>query len=203
MDKKIYLFRHGITDANHKNLLVGATDVPLAEEGREQSRAMRGIIRKINPGAVYCSPMMRTEETATIAMNGAGPDIEMDDNIRECDFGQWEMMSWEEAWNNDKKMALKWSRGDEDFRFPEGESLAGFLNRIAKFHELLADEDEERVVVFTHGGVIGQLLCRLLDVPANRHMIFKLPPASMTIIDFHDNVGVLSGICPPSIYIKE
>ncbi|MDH5478800.1 MAG: histidine phosphatase family protein [Nitrospinota bacterium] len=203
MAKKAYLFRHGLTKANLENKLVGATDIPLIEEGRKQAMAMRPLVERINAGAIYCSPMIRTVDTARLALGQEDPDMELDDDLREADFGDWEMMTYESAWNTDRKMALKWTRGDEDFCFPEGESLASFLARVGRVHERLIDEEEDTVLVFTHGGIIGQILCQMLHVPANRHMIFRIPPASLTIIDIHEGMGVLSGICPPEFYTRD
>ncbi|MDH4183667.1 MAG: histidine phosphatase family protein [Nitrospinota bacterium] len=203
MADKVYLFRHGLTAANKENRLVGVTDLPLAPEGRLQAKAMRPLVERIKPSAIFCSPMIRTVETANLALGPDQPEMEMDDNLREVDFGHWEMMTYEEAWNYDKRQALKWSRGDEDFCFPEGESLAKFLARIAKVHEKLLDLEGKSALVFTHGGVIGQLICRLLSIPANRHMIFRIPPASLTMIEFHDGLGQLTGICPPDYYAMQ
>ena len=203
MAARAYLFRHGLTEGNLDSRLVGATDLPLIEEGRRQARAMRPLVEKIRAGAVYCSPLARAMDTARLALGQEGPEMEIDENLREADFGDWEMMTYEDAWNQDRKLALKWSRGDEDFCFPGGESLASFLKRVSHAHEKLIDAEAETVLMFTHGGIIGQILCQMLHVPANRHMIFRIPPASLTIIDIHDGMGVLSGICPPEFYIRD
>ncbi|MDH5510980.1 MAG: histidine phosphatase family protein [Nitrospinota bacterium] len=203
MAKRAYLLRHGLTEANLESRLVGSTDLPLTAEGRQQAMAMRPLVEKIKAGAIYCSPMVRAMDTARLALGQEDPDMEIDENLREADFGDWEMMTFEDAWSQDRKLAIKWTRGDEDFCFPEGESLISFLKRVSSVHEKLIDEEEETVVMFTHGGIIGQILCQMLHVPANRHMIFRIPPASLTIIDIHDGMGVLSGICPPEFYVKE
>jgi broad specificity phosphatase PhoE len=200
MANKVYLIRHGLTEANLESRLVGSTDLPLNEKGRRQAEAMRPMVKRINAGVVFCSPMTRTAQTAKIALDLENPEMEMDDDLREVDFGSWEMMTFEEAWNSDKRLALKWNRGDDDFQFPEGERLASFLGRVANVHTRIYEAEAETALVFTHGGIIGQLICRMLCIPANRHMIFRIPPASITSVEFSDGVGLLTGICPPAFY---
>ena len=59
----------------------------------------------------------------------------------------------------------------------------------------MVEDETDTIAAFTHGGVIGQAICRLLDIPYTRHVVFRLPTASVTTIEMYEGCGVLTGIC--------
>ena len=82
---KWILIRHGQTQGNMEHRYIGCrTDESLCEQGASALQA-----RKYPPvKKVYASPMKRCLETAAILY----PDVpvEIIENFRECDFGDWE-----------------------------------------------------------------------------------------------------------------
>jgi broad specificity phosphatase PhoE len=98
----LLLARHGNTfEPSDKVVWVGArTDLPLTAKGREQAAAlgeglkpMKSAIRRIVSG-----PLQRTRDHAGIAarsLNFTRP-IEIDERLREIDYGLWEAKSTEE-----------------------------------------------------------------------------------------------------------
>src|SRR5512137_1397504 len=65
---RIFLVRHGQTDANLEARYCGRTDVPLNAEGREQARALRPLLLGRAFEAVYASPLSRAVETASLLL---------------------------------------------------------------------------------------------------------------------------------------
>ena len=88
---KLFLLRHGLTEANERRLYYGRTDLPLSEAGRAALRACAA------PPAVvryFTSGLLRTEQTLEI-LCGSVPHTALP-GLREMDFGAFEMKSYSE-----------------------------------------------------------------------------------------------------------
>ena len=86
------LIRHGLTEGNLKRLYYGSTDLPLTEAGI-------AALHSDPPAApeaqdYYTSGMRRTEQTFAILFGERPHEIVRD--LREIDFGHFEMRSYEE-----------------------------------------------------------------------------------------------------------
>ncbi len=195
MAKKVILVRHGETTANKKMRFAGSSDPPLSEEGVRQAGLLSKSLNAIRPDLILSSPLKRAKETANISAGGLEIDIEMDEDLVEVDFGEWENLTYREISQKHGALAREWIDCSPDFIFPGGESMKHFLERVKRVNRRMKHEKAKIVVAFTHGGVIGQSLCQLLDIPPDRHTIFSLPPASITTIDVFEGMSALSGIC--------
>ncbi|MBQ4090295.1 MAG: histidine phosphatase family protein [Clostridia bacterium] len=155
----ITLIRHGRTDANERHLYCGATDLPLSEKGVAGLNALIASAEypDITGMRIYTSGMRRADETLR-AIYG---DIQFKtiSDMRELDFGRFEMHSYDElkedadyiAWITDQSSSMP---------CPGGESSAQFKERVfAAFDELVSRGKSAMVVC--HGGVIAELMARL------------------------------------------
>ena len=150
---KLYLLRHGQTEGSLRNLYYGAANIPVLPESLEElhAAAQRGLYPKAQ--RYYTSGLLRTEQTLA-AIYGDVPHTQLP-GLREMDFGDFEMHSYEEL--KDWPSYQKWIEDVEHNPCPNGESaplvLARNIEAIAPV--LAADED---AVCVAHGGVISGLL---------------------------------------------
>jgi broad specificity phosphatase PhoE len=81
----LILVRHGQTSANRRGLLLGRSDPPLCDAGREQADALARTL----PAAtrVISSPLDRARETAATIAAASGTGVEIDDRWIELDYG--------------------------------------------------------------------------------------------------------------------
>ena len=150
---KIYLIRHGKTEANEKRLYCGSTDLPLSEKGREELAELSYDIETENTLFVT-SGMKRTEETFQLLF-GDIPHT-TDDRFREINFGIFEMKTYEEL--KDKPEYQQWLSDDNNKKqIPNGESGQQMEKRVLEaFKDIIAMNKD--VVVVTHGGVIAAIM---------------------------------------------
>jgi len=192
--RRIALIRHGVTEANLDGRFIGSTDTPLCGEGKRQAENLIGQVRELNPDLILSSPMERAVATATIATQPLGMGITIDHDLKEVDFGRWEGRHYDEISGEYEYMTRKWVDGEMDLTFPGGESMGSFCKRVRQANRRMVESDAGTVVAFTHGGVVGQALCQLLDIPPARHIIFRVPPASITLIEVWKGINTLQGI---------
>lgn len=145
------LIRHGETQANRRRLYYGVTDLPLLPES---VRALRENAKNYPAAAhYYTSGMLRTEQTFA-AIYGDTPHEALA-GLREMDFGDFEMHSYEELKLLPAYQA--WIADVEHTRCPNGESPDEVRARALAAAEPLILRGEDCVCV-THGGVIAALM---------------------------------------------
>jgi probable phosphoglycerate mutase len=85
---RLVLVRHGETEWSKAGRHTGRTDIPLTDVGRDQARRLGAPLAGRTFSRVLSSPLSRAVETARLA--GFGDRIELDDDLREWDYGAYE-----------------------------------------------------------------------------------------------------------------
>lgn len=151
---KLYILRHGKTWANAQRLYCGRTDLPLCSEGRDELLALAEQSQLPKPEAFYTSGMMRTEQT--LALLYPGVQAVANPSLREMDFGDFEMKSYEML--KDNPAYLAWISGDNEKNIcPNGESGEICRNRAKCAMDKIIRTGKDSLVV-THGGIIAGLM---------------------------------------------
>lgn len=84
---RLVLIRHGQTEWSKSGQHTGLTDLPLLPEGEEAAAELREVLGGRTFAHVRCSPLQRARHTAELA--GLAVD-ELDDDLREWDYGGYE-----------------------------------------------------------------------------------------------------------------
>lgn len=84
----VYLARHGETAWSLSGQHTGRTDLPLTERGKRQARALGQRLRGASFVKVFSSPSQRARRTTELA--GFGGPAEIDPDLAEWDYGQYE-----------------------------------------------------------------------------------------------------------------
>ena len=84
----VYLARHGETAWSLSGQHTGRTDLPLTERGERNARALGERLRGLTFARVFTSPLQRAVRTCELA--GFGAAAEIDSDLVEWDYGQYE-----------------------------------------------------------------------------------------------------------------
>lgn len=151
---KIYLIRNGYTKGSIEGRYIGHTDESLSYEGRKQLINLMTQYSFPNVEAVISSPLKRCVETAKIIYPEKNPIII--DDIKECNFGDFEGLTADELADNDD--FKEWIKGSVDLAPPFGESNRAFYSRICtgfiKIIDGILKSGITETAIITHGGVI-------------------------------------------------
>lgn len=175
---RVYLIRHGMTAGNLKKRYIGKTDEPLCQEGKAVLERVKNSRLYVQPDLLYVSPMRRCMETAQILFPGMEQTVVED--LRECDFGEFENQNYLELAGNENYQ--KWIDSNGKMPFPGGESREAFQSRsIAAFRELEKEWNEKNsegkmAVLVVHGGTIMSILERV-GIPAKSYYDFQVKNA--------------------------
>jgi len=158
--RRLVLVRHGESDANSKERLVGSGDPALSAEGREQMQRARMRLMGQVIDLVVASPARRAWQSVQVLTGGARARLEAD--LREIDFGRWEGLSDAEIALRDPVLHREWRERAPGFEYPGGELRAEFRGRVLRALERIDASGAAGVLLVAHKGVIRTIAEQLL-----------------------------------------
>ena len=194
-----YLVRHGETAWNAEERIQGQTDVPLHGPGRREAALTGRRLADTCFGAVYCSDLSRTQETARIIVDAqsapGSPEVQPMPVLREIAYGAFEGLTWAEIGARDPGAGERQFSRDLDFAPERGETFRQVIARVGEFARVLkADHADEEGLVVGHGGSLRALLVCLLGLPDEAFWRFRgLRPASISVVRQDGGVPALVG----------
>src|SRR4051794_11849449 len=170
---ELWLARHGETEWSRARKHTGRTDLPLTPEGERQAREELGPkLAGVTFDLVLASPLRRARDTARLA--GAEPDV--DERLREMDYGDYEGRTSAEIRTARPGWDL-WTDG-----CPGGETVEDVGARVDALIGERLRAAGERALVFGHGHTLRILAARWLELPAREGRVFVLRPAALGLI---------------------
>lgn len=149
---KLYLIRHGQSEANLRRIYSGQDlNIDLTEQGEQEARAAGELLKGIPFDKVYSSDQRRAWRTQEIAL----PDYKAERlaMLREFDVGSLTGMPFE---NEDEE--IRCHRIAHDFTPYGGENQEMAYSRAERFLSFITTLPYESVAAFSHVGFMKRLL---------------------------------------------
>jgi broad specificity phosphatase PhoE len=180
--QRVFLIRHGETEWTLSGQHTGMTDIPLTEHGRTMPRLLAPILAKVTFARIFTSPLQRARETCALA--GLGERAEIDDDLVEWNYGDYEGLTPKEI---DAK-APDWMLFTDGC--PGGEGPEEIGRRVDSVIERVRAVDGH-VALFAHGHVFRVLVARWIGLPvaAGRH--FLLDTATVSVLSYYRGVAAI------------
>jgi len=187
---RLFLVRHGATQRTAEDRFSGDVGVDLSEEGRKQAALLGERLRNEALTALYCSPLSRAVETASIIAGSCALAIEKRDGLREIRHGRWEGLTRHEVEARHPEEYAAWEEDPFTFAPEGGESGVAVLARaLPVFREIVTRHTGERVLVISHKATIRLVLSSLLGFdPRGYRDRLDQAPACVNVLDFRDPV---------------
>lgn len=156
---KIFSTRHGQTDYNKKDLILGITDLELNETGLSQAHQLADEIKQSGTriDIIIASPMKRALKTAQIVAQANSLELVTDERLREWDYGSYE---------GKHRSAPGFSENKREFAVrmgTTGESLMQLMHRVySALDDVKSRYKGKNVLLVSHGGV-----CRVIETYFN------------------------------------
>ena len=190
---RLILVRHGETALTRQGRYSGRGDVPLSDEGQAQAMAAGGRVAGISRdvAAVVTSPLQRCVRTAEIiAAELGGADVTVLPELIECDFGDWEGLTFAEVRERWPAELSAWLESPA-VAPPGGESFDAVAERArAAVGTVLKAYPRSVVVVVSHVSPIKLILRDTLAATDGfLHRLF-LDAAGVSTLDIWPDGGV-------------
>jgi ribonuclease H / adenosylcobalamin/alpha-ribazole phosphatase len=180
------LLRHGQTQMSAQRRYAGCrTDVPLNETGLSQAVAAAKRLADAGLDAIVSSPLLRTRQTAGEVAALCRLPVQVDEGLRETDFGDWEGLTFAEVRERWPDELTRWL-ADPLATPPGAESFTdGSARARAALDRVLAAHPGQRVLVVSHVGPIKALVCAALGAPPAAVFRMHLDTAALCAIDWY------------------
>lgn len=167
---ELLLVRHGesepLVPGTPFPLVDGHGDPALAPEGQAQAERVGERLSRHPIDAIYVTTLRRTHETAAplAARLGITPTVEPE--LREVYLGEWEGELYRQRVAEGHPTAVAMIREQRWDVIPGAESSRSLRTRVrGAIERIVRAHPDQRVVVVSHGGVIGEIMAQAVDTP--------------------------------------
>ena len=190
---RLLLARHGQTEWHRDNRYVSRTDIGLSETGHKEAQMLAHRAAEESPDLILCSPLKRARMTARPAAEACGVDFEIDERLRELDFGEWEGKTFAEIREETPDLPELFQESAKH-GFPGGEPLSEGAGRFLKvFTDLHGSHGGKTVLIVTHNTLLRLGLCRMLGIELGQYRRFlpRVLNAAVSEVRFGSRGGAL------------
>ncbi|AYL60685.1 MULTISPECIES: adenosylcobalamin/alpha-ribazole phosphatase [Citrobacter] len=189
---RLWLVRHGETEANIAGLYSGHAPTPLTERGIVQAQSLSGLLRNVPFDNVLCSELERARHTTQLILAERDVPVCVMPELNEMFFGDWEMRHHRDLAREDAENYAVWCNDWQNATPTNGEGFQAFSQRVERFIAQLAEyKDSKNLLVVSHQGVLSVLVARLLSMPTAAMWHFRIEQGCWSAIDFCDDFAVL------------
>ncbi|MEI6326779.1 MAG: histidine phosphatase family protein [Candidatus Roizmanbacteria bacterium] len=176
---KIYLIRHGQTTGDTEDRYGGAHDDELSDKGTIQTHELAHKLETSGIQILFCSPLIRAQQTAMILKAKLGCGVKTVENLKE---------------RNKNGILTGMTKSEAKIQYPElveelknyrsqiqgAESQDDFVERIQDvFAEVASSENYSTIGIVTHGGPIWTVLSDILS----DDRVFDIADCAYVLID--------------------
>lgn len=186
---RLLLVRHGETVANREYRYIGIRDNPLNTHGETQATQLAEALSVLPVAAVYSSPLQRAYNTALQIAARHALEVQRVDDLRECNFGDWEGLTRAEVLARSPQNAQLLHEWEQNMSSapPNGESFEAMRERVSTAVEKLTQlHPDQAIVLVSHVGPIKVLLCAALGAPTSTAFRIFLDPATISVVDWRE-----------------
>lgn len=192
---RLVLLRHGQTDYSLHKRYAGRADAELNATGHRQvAAAAESLAARGGIDAIVTSPLLRCRATAEAAARRLDLRPRVIEDLQECDFGNWDGMTFTEAQEDDPEHHSAWV-ADGTMCPPGGESYEQVNQRVERVRRrLILDYPGQTVLVVSHVNPIKSLVRQALGGDAGIYQRMHLDLASFCVIDFFPEVAEVTPV---------
>lgn len=190
--------RHGKTTGNLSKRYIGTTNEPLCTEGINALQKLKHQGAYPKTDLLYASPMLRCIETAKLLYPNKEPLL--CEELRECDFGEFENKNYKELQGNANYQ--KWIDSNGTLAFPNGEAPSAFtlrcvngflsyINQAINNNDAISSSHPSGWITFiVHGGTIMSILSEL-SYPKGDYFSFQIDNGQGYLCEYHIDTQTL------------
>src|SRR5262245_469458 len=179
MSRRILLVRHCAVGPEYRGLCSGQSDIRLSAEGEAHSLQLAEQLAALPITNLFHSGLHRTHFLAELVASRLDVPAVADTDLRERDFGIWELRPWDEIFAEVGRAMDSLLLDPANYAPPGGETTLALCDRVLGWYRRLPPEG--LVVAITHGGPIAALRGALLGWAVDRWP--ELIPACGSIIE--------------------
>ncbi len=192
----LLLLRHGETPLTPERRFsgTGSSDPGLSDVGRRQAEqaARAPALAAAEPVLILSSPLRRCRETAAVLAGALRLGVEVDEDLREMDFGVWEGLTFAEVEERHAADLAAWKRSADVAPTGSSETFADLQRRIAAAAaRITRAHPDAAVLAVTHVTPVKAFVAQALGAPPSAFFSMELSPGALTRVTFRGPEALL------------
>ncbi len=189
---KLWLVRHGETEANVAGLYSGHAPTPLTGRGMMQAQTLGQLLQAVPFDRVLCSELERTHITADLMLGTRNIPRQIVPGLNEMFFGDWELRHHRDLRLEDAENYAAWCADWQHAAPTNGENFQHFAHRIRSFAENLTRSPQpDHLLIVGHKGGLSLLIALLLKLPAEAMWHFPVTHGAWSELELHADFATL------------
>jgi len=182
----VVLVRHGLTALTGPVLAGWTPGLHLDERGTAQAAAVAERLRPVPFDAVVSSPLDRCLDTAGAVLEGRSLELQVDDRLGECRYGDWTGRPLKELAKDPLWKVVQAHPSAVTFPGPEGEPLRETQARaVAAVRDWNARLGPDATwLACSHGDVIKAVVADAMGLHLDQFQRIVVDPCSVTVIRY-------------------
>ncbi len=182
----VVLVRHGLTHLTGPVLAGWTPGLHLDERGEKQAAAVAERLRPLPLTAVVSSPLDRCLDTAAAILLGREVELQVDDRLGECHYGDWTGRPLAELGKDPLWKVVQAHPSAVVFPGPEGEALrdtqARAVAAVRDWNSRLGPD--ATWLACSHGDVIKAVVTDAMGLHLDQFQRIMIDPCSVTVIRY-------------------
>ena len=187
----ILVVRHGQTDWNAIQRVMGRKDIPLNEIGRAQAAVVRDWLTDIPLDAVYTSPVLRAKQTTEIILEGK-PNLTLqeEEGLAEINYGDWIGKLFFDVHQEFKESYEAYLKNPSRLQIPGGERVSDVQKRVVAVVEKVRKKHEGgKILLVSHADLIKMIFVHYLGISLDHIHQIGCANGSLSIYRFGGEWG--------------
>lgn len=169
---EVYLIRHTTPDVK-KGICYGQTDLNIKiDTFKDELEYIKSNLPK-DIDCFYSSTLKR----CSILAEHLSPVVNLDERLKELNFGRWENKSWDEISSTELNL---WMQDFVNVNPPDGENYINLHQRTINFIDDILERSHKKIAIVTHAGNIRSILSYILDLALENSFRIQLSYASVS-----------------------
>ena len=184
MPTRLFLLRHGETQANIEQRYQGQGESHLSELGIEESQELSNFLAREDFCAIYSSTLLRSYETAKIVAKPHKLDVTKIDDLKERNYGIWENMKFDEIRAKYPALYGSWLIDPGKTLIPGAETLEAMQKRgVTAIESIIEKHRGKTFCVVGHGGMNRTILFHFMNLGLNNFWRIRQDNTCINIIE--------------------
>jgi broad specificity phosphatase PhoE len=190
---QFFLIRHAHYDGIGTGTWSHLQGDGISQRGRQQAQHLAQYLEVAGVQRIFCSPYLRTRETAGILAETLKTPLEVLSSLQEVQFGDWKNQNF-----SDLDLLPQWKRWNQMRSFqlsPGGETFLEVQARMIRtLEELRLRCTGQKVGIVSHADPIRAALGVILKIPVDDLLRLEIEPATVSLVEISEDSAKVQGI---------
>ena len=152
---RLWLIRHGETQANIDGLYSGHAPTPLTARGIEQAQNLHTLLHGVSFDLVLCSELERAQHTARLVLSNRQLPVQIISELNKCFLATGKCGIIATSCKKIPKTMTRWCNDWQHAIPTNSEGFQAFSQRVERFIARLSEfQHYQNILVVSHQGVL-------------------------------------------------